>query len=158
MTNWLMKANMNQGKMLSDEKLTIQYNFQSAATVKVMGVAQGIKDEIYYLMINLNPDIFHITRCLETGTGLDIETWKIDATEIPFTAFAFEFSSEFNVIAVSRSDGITQPVYTLVNVEAATPYDLTGLATTYVDSTASKMRVLGLKVAEKTKTFVLLLD
>ena len=158
MTNWLIKVNMNQGIIASDKSATIQYSYQSADTVKVLGVAQGVKEEIYYLMIYLNPGIFLIARCLETGTGLDIETWKIDATDIPFSSFAFEFSSEYNVFSVSRSDGITPPVYTLVNVEAATPYDLTGLATKYVDSTASKMRVLGLKVVKKTKTIVLLQD
>jgi hypothetical protein len=123
-----------------------------------MGIAQGVKEEIYYLMIIMKPDIFLIARCLETGSGLDIETWKIGTTQITFTSLAFEFSSEYNIISVARSDDFTPPAYTVVTVETSAPYDLAGLATTYVDSTASKMSVLGLKVAKKTQTFVLLLD
>jgi hypothetical protein len=123
-----------------------------------MGIAQGVKEEIYYLMIIMKPDIFHIARCLETWFGLDIETWKVDTTQITFNSLAFEFSSEFNFISVARSDDTSSPLYTVVNVASSTPYNLAGLATTYVDSTASQMSVLGLKVAKKTQTFVLLLD
>ena len=109
-------------------------------------------------MILEEPDIFHIARCLETGPSLSISDWKVDTTTVAFTAVVYEYSSEFNLLAVARTYESTPPLYTVVKVSSSSPYDLVDPSTTYVDSSAPNMIAKGLRVSSNSQLFVVLVD
>jgi hypothetical protein len=158
MNTWLVKVNMKQGPLSVGTNPTITYSYRSEYTIKVMGMIQGVRNGIYYLMIREEPDIFHIARCLEIGSILSISDWIVDTTLVPFTSIVYEFSSDFSLLAVVRTDELTSPLYTVVKVSASSPYDLLDPSTTYVDSSVMNMITKGLRVSSDSQLIVLLVD
>jgi hypothetical protein len=115
-----------------------------------MGIVQGVSDAIYYLMIREEPDIFHIARCLETGASLSISDWIVDTTPLTFTSIVYEYSTDYNLLVVARTDELTSPLYTVVKVATSSPYDLMGPSTTYFDSSVTNMITKGLRVSSNS--------
>jgi len=95
---------MKQGPLSAGMNPTITYSFRSEHAIKVMGMEQGVRDGIYYLMILEDSGIFHIARCLETGASLSISDWKVDTTTVAFTSIVYEYSSDFDLLAAARTD------------------------------------------------------
>jgi hypothetical protein len=158
MKTWLVKVNMKQGPIPVGTNPTITYSYRSEHTIKVMGMVQGVRDGIYYLMILEDPDIFHIARCLETGASLSISDWIVDTTTVAFTSIVYEFSSDFDLLAVARTDEFTSPLYTVVKVSSSSPYDLMNPSTTYVDSSVTNMIAKALRVSSDSQLIVVLVD
>lgn len=110
------------------------------------------------MMMLEEADIFHIARCLETGASLSISDWIVDATTVAFTSIVYEYSTEFNLLAIARTDESTSPLYTVVKVSSSFPYDLLDPSTTYVDISASNLITKGLRLSSDSQLFVVLVD
>ena len=156
MQTWLVKVNMKQGPIAAGTDPST-YSYRAEHTIKVMGIEQGFSDGIYYLMILRDPNIFHISRCLDTGASVSISDWIVDSTLIAFTSIVYEYSSAFNLLAVARTDELTSPLYTVVKVSSSTPYDLMDPSTTYVDS-VTNMIPKGLRISSDSQLIVVLVD